>query len=132
MNCKRKPFPCNYRDRAQCAHDSALGTDDPKVCFCVCHKLSAEEAGRIEEEMRQLERNPEVSKRALRLFMQHPMPCGHAAGNLLTCPDPPFGCLICGVIDGEAERFEKHLGYASQVVANWPEWKRNILGGNSA
>lgn len=58
-------------------------------------RLTSEQADAIEAEMRRLEDDPGVTKRALRLFMQHLMPCGHAAGNLLTCPTPPFGCVIC-------------------------------------
>ena len=91
-------------------------------------KLTAEQAGSIEAELRHLESDPEVSKRALRLFMQSLMPCGHAVGNLLTCPDPPFGCVVCGVMDGNDQHlnFERHLGDASKTVDHWPEWKRNI------
>lgn len=59
-------------------------------------KLTLQQAEELEIEMRRLEETPAVSKRALRLFMQTPMPCGHAVGNLLTCPDPPSGCVICG------------------------------------
>lgn len=55
-------------------------------------KVRAEE---IEAEMRRLESDPTVSKRALRLFMQAPMDCGHATGELMTCADPPFGCAAC-------------------------------------
>ena len=58
--------------------------------------LSEEQADQVEAEMRRLEADPEVSKRALRLYMQSPMPCGHAVGNLLTCDKPPIGCVICG------------------------------------
>lgn len=50
---------------------------------------------KIEEELRNLENNPEVSKQQLRLFLQSTMFCGHAVGNLLTCDNPPFGCVIC-------------------------------------
>lgn len=32
---------------------------------------------------------------AERFRQQYPMECGHALGNLLTCPDPPEGCVIC-------------------------------------
>lgn len=67
-------------------------------------RLTREEADAVEAEMRQLEGDPSTTLRAMRLFMQAPMPCGHAAGNLLTCPDPPFGCVICnGVTDREHE-----------------------------
>jgi hypothetical protein len=59
-------------------------------------RLTREQAEAIEDELRRLEADPAVSKTELRLFLQHPMPCGHATGNLLTCPDPPFGCVICG------------------------------------
>ena len=57
--------------------------------------LTEEQADAVEAELRHLEADPSVSKTELRLFLQHPMPCGHAAGNLLACPDPPFGCVIC-------------------------------------
>jgi hypothetical protein len=60
------------------------------------HKLTLKQAEDIEKEMRELEAHPSVSKHAFRLFMQSLMPCGHAVGNLLTCSDPPFGCVICG------------------------------------
>ena len=61
----------------------------------VCPGLTQNEAETIEAEMRKMEGDPQVSKHELRLFMQHPMSCGHAAGNLLTCNDPPYGCVIC-------------------------------------
>lgn len=59
-------------------------------------KLSREDADALENELRRLEADPNVSKMELRLFLQCPMPCGHAAGNLLTCSDPPYGCVVCG------------------------------------
>lgn len=59
-------------------------------------KLTKAQADEIEDEMRRLEADPSVDKHAMRLFMQHQMPCGHSVGSLLTCPDPPFGCVICG------------------------------------
>jgi hypothetical protein len=59
-------------------------------------RLTLAQAEAAEAELRALEADPAVSKAALRLFLQAPMPCGHAAGNLLTCPTPPFGCVICG------------------------------------
>ena len=59
-------------------------------------KLTKEQADSFEDEMRKLESDPSVSKTELRLFMQSVMPCGHAVGNLLTCPVPPCGCVICG------------------------------------
>jgi len=62
----------------------------------VARRLTEAQADEIEAEMRRLEVAPSVTKRALRLFMQAPMPCGHAAGNLLTCDRPPIGCVICG------------------------------------
>ncbi len=58
--------------------------------------LTMAQADKWEAEMRRLETDPEVSKRELRLFMQTQMECNHAVGNLLTCPDPPYGCVICG------------------------------------
>jgi len=62
-------------------------------------KLTKQQADEIEDEMRQLEANPETTIHQMRLFMQCPMPCGHAIGNLLTCPDLPYGCVICGEPD---------------------------------
>ncbi|MDO8957713.1 MAG: hypothetical protein Q7W38_12810 [Deltaproteobacteria bacterium] len=59
-------------------------------------KLTLKQAEDIEAEMRQLEADPEITKHGLRLYMQSIMPCGHAVGNLLTCSDPPYGCVICG------------------------------------
>lgn len=59
-------------------------------------KLTKIQADLIEDEMRKLEKDPEVSKREIRLFMQIPMQCGHAAGNLMVCSEPPWGCVICG------------------------------------
>lgn len=64
-------------------------------------KLTMAQAEQVEAEMRALEADPAVDKHALRLFMQFPMPCGHAAGNLLTCDSPPFGCVICGEPESE-------------------------------
>jgi hypothetical protein len=61
--------------------------------------LSKDDADAIEAEMRRLEVDPAVGKHELRLFMQWPMPCGHAAGNLLTCDSPPFGCVICNAVE---------------------------------
>jgi hypothetical protein len=61
----------------------------------VKRQLTEAQASEVEDEMRQLLANPCVTKDAIRLFMQHPMPCGHAAGNLLMCDSPPFGCVIC-------------------------------------
>lgn len=61
--------------------------------------MTPKQANEIEDELRRLIADPNVSKDALRLFLQHPMPCGHAAGNLLTCSAPPCGCVICGESD---------------------------------
>lgn len=58
-------------------------------------KLTLKQAINAEKEMRRLESDPNVSKRELRLFMQTLMPCGHITANLLTCPDPPYGCVAC-------------------------------------
>jgi hypothetical protein len=73
----------------------------PVVIFMevIMPKLTMEQADAIESEMREMEADPNVDKHALRLFLQFPMPCGHAAGNLLTCDSPPFGCVICGEPD---------------------------------
>lgn len=57
--------------------------------------LTLEQAKAAEEELRRMEDDPKVSKRELRLFMQSLMPCGHIHSNLLTCPDPPYGCVAC-------------------------------------
>jgi hypothetical protein len=57
--------------------------------------LTLPEADAIEAEMRRVQNDPSFSKEAVRLFMQAPMPCGHAAGNLMTCDREPFGCVIC-------------------------------------
>ena len=64
-------------------------------------RLTMRQAEEIEDEMRRVENDPSVTKHAMRLFMQLPMPCGHATGNLLTCEDPPYGCVICGEPNGE-------------------------------
>ena len=97
--CQQKPFACCYQDAGQCGHDRATSADSPKVCTCLCHhhsgQLSANEVNAIEAEMRRLENDPSTDKHALRLFMQWPMPCGHTVGNLMTCDDPPFGCVQC-------------------------------------
>lgn len=61
--------------------------------------LTEDQADIVEAEMRRLEADPTVDKHMLRLFMQDAMPCGHAAGNLLTCDSPPFGCRVCGPIE---------------------------------
>ena len=58
-------------------------------------KLTQQQADEIESEMRLLESNPSTTIVQMRLFMQSVMPCGHAIGNLLTCSEPPFGCVIC-------------------------------------
>lgn len=58
-------------------------------------RLIREQADDVEAEMRALEANPATTVHQMRLFMQHPMPCGHAAGNLLTCDEPPYGCVVC-------------------------------------
>lgn len=69
-----------------------------KRMYCrkmVLMKLTKEQAERWEVEMRTIEKDPTMTKEAMRVFMQLPMECGHAVGNLLTCNDPPFGCAIC-------------------------------------
>jgi hypothetical protein len=65
------------------------------VPTCPVRVLTLDEADAIETEMRRIQSNPRFSKEAMRLFMQAPMPCGHAAGNLMTCDREPFGCVIC-------------------------------------
>lgn len=59
-------------------------------------RLTKSQADWWEAEMRQIEANPAFDKRAMRLFMQTQMECGHSVGSLLTCPDPPFGCVDSG------------------------------------
>lgn len=66
-------------------------------------KLTLKQAEKAEKEMRKMERDPNISKRELRLFMQSLMPCGHIHSNLLTCPDPPWGCVVC-LTKKEAEK----------------------------
>lgn len=40
--CTRQPWSCRYSDARQCAHDTMLGAECPKVCSCECHtKLDA-------------------------------------------------------------------------------------------
>lgn len=34
--CQRV-WPCRYRDARQCAHDTMLGDECPRVCDCACH-----------------------------------------------------------------------------------------------
>ncbi len=58
--------------------------------------LNMAEARAIKKELQTKEADNSVSKEELRLYLQGLMPCGHAVGNLLTCPDPPSGCVICG------------------------------------
>lgn len=67
--------------------------------------LSKGEADAVEAEMRALEADPATTAVQMRLFMQSSMPCGHAVGNLLTCPDPPFGCVSC--INGTVLKAER-------------------------
>lgn len=62
-------------------------------------KLTMKQAEGIEDQMRAIEADPALDKRAMRLFMQDKMPCGHYMGALLTCDSPPFGCVECGEPD---------------------------------
>ncbi len=75
--------------------DAALAAPDTPAR----RKLTMAQADEIEDELRRMENDPSVTKTALRLCLQHPMPCGHAAGNLLICDQPPCGCVICGEPD---------------------------------
>ena len=59
-------------------------------------KLTKAQADEIEAEIRKVEANRDTTVTQMRLLMQSPMPCGHAYANLLICPDPPYGCVICG------------------------------------
>jgi hypothetical protein len=72
--------------------------------------LTEEQANRWETEMRTIEMDPDMSKAAMRVFMQLPMDCGHAVGNLLTCDTPPYGCVICEALEpiqAEIERLRE-------------------------
>lgn len=41
-----RAFPCRYQDARQCAHDTMLGSECPKVCGCECHiNPSSKEVG---------------------------------------------------------------------------------------
>lgn len=68
-------------------------------------KLTMAQAEELEAKMRAIEADPELGKRAMRLFMQDRMPCGHWMSALLTCPDPPFGCVDCGEPEEARRRF---------------------------
>lgn len=61
--------------------------------------LTEPEADQFEAELRRLEADVSVTKTAFRLFLQGRMPCGHPVHDLLTCPDPPFGCVTCNEIE---------------------------------
>lgn len=87
----------------------------PRGLFAM-RRLSETQAGAVEDEMRRMEADPSVDKHALRLFMQSAMPCGHAVGNLLTCPTPPYGCVLCGQMD-ERGRFQVPTREQAQSVA---------------
>lgn len=112
------PCYCETRSRDRAANESDFyerKSDDEHEEECTAARealarwegkgaivtLTKEQAETVEAEMRRLEADAATDKHALRLFMQEPMPCGHAAGNLLTCDSPPFGCLICGPIEGK-------------------------------
>ena len=69
-------------------------------------RLTQEQAARWEEELRRLEGDPATTVRQMRLFMQHPMECGHAVGDLLTCDVPPNGCAACGTQERWTGRLE--------------------------
>jgi hypothetical protein len=101
-------------------------------------QLTKEQANAVEEEMQALESDPKVDKHALRLFMQSLMPCGHSVGNLLTCPYPPFGCVICGTpisiieseftdtitaarLAGQQEGIERAANYCADEFKRAPE-----------
>lgn len=58
-------------------------------------KLTEEQANKWEAEMRTIETDPDISKAAMRVFMQLPMECGHAVGNLMTGSTTPHRCAIC-------------------------------------
>lgn len=48
-SCTRA-FPCRYRDARQCARDTMLGSECPKVCECACHAPASPAALRDEAE----------------------------------------------------------------------------------
>jgi hypothetical protein len=117
--CNQRPWPCNFSNAASCGHDRMLTTDCPKICGCVCH------ANACEAEIRTLESTPEAT--AMRLLMQSLMPCGHAYGNLLTCSNPPFGCVIClnvraatiPTADTELKRLQCALRSERLTIRSW-------------
>lgn len=37
------PVPCRYRDARQCARDTMLGSECPKICECACHTTDSNE-----------------------------------------------------------------------------------------
>ncbi len=81
--------------------------------------LTREQADTVEAEMRALESDPATTATAMRLFMQHPMPCGHATGNLLTCPTPPYGCVVCNdaPTDGASDTLPRDIEAALDNLA---------------
>lgn len=93
---KEKDLPPGgaYSLLAQLLREAATALTSPTPAST--DRLTREQADNVEDEMRRLEADPATTLRQMRLFMQSPMPCGHAVGNLLTCPTPPFGCVVCG------------------------------------
>lgn len=80
----------------------------------------------IEAELRRLEADPAVSKRAFRLYLQSPMPCGHAVADLLMCPDPPTGCAVCSGVSSTPHTFAFHR-IGNQAVGDWPRNGRSFF-----
>lgn len=89
---------------------------------------------KIETEMRMLEADPNISKNQFRLFLQSPMPCGHAVANLLTCSEPPFGCVICNTGDAPKAEFSSYCqdcnrqygdehGFPDLIIPYWA-WEK--------
>jgi len=103
LMCLRLELPKSVADDVSCRileqFDVAFADAEARREKHRC--LTRVQADKIETELRRLESDADVTKTELRLFLQHPMPCGHAAGNLLICPDPPYRCVICGEPAGE-------------------------------
>jgi len=103
------------------------------------------QADKWEDEMLRLENDPTVSKRALRLFMQSLMECGHSVGELLTCDTPPYGCSECNakfekvkkmndiyvIIEHDFDNFANHSPRSKRIVGfTESEWNAQLIINN--
>ena len=80
--------------------------------------LTREEAETVELALERLEQDSSVTKTELRLFLQSAMPCGHAVGNLLTCEEPPYGCVVCNTIASQRAEIERLTQEATGLAAS--------------